>query len=310
MEQRVKERTAELSRYRDHLEELVEERTAELKTANVHLQREINERMQAEQARRQAVTELEEQRTLSMRSDRLRSLGEMAAGIAHELNQPLMSVSGLAEHILIGRQRGWPLSPDDLDDRMERIVDQADRMAHIIEHVRMFAREVGKPEMSPIQVNEIVTSSLDLLGAQFQSHGLKLESNLVEALPLVQANPFSLEEVVLNLLNNARDAVEERPDGDGTPFSGRVLVRTGINGKGPESEVSIEVVDNGAGIRQEILTKVFDPFFTTKGPDKGTGLGLAISKTIVEEFCGTLQIQSTTGEGTTVTISLPVDRQS
>jgi two-component system C4-dicarboxylate transport sensor histidine kinase DctB len=98
MEQRVKERTAELSRYRDHLEELVEERTAELKTANVHLQREINERMQAEQARRQAVTELEEQRTLSMRSDRLRSLGEMAAGIAHELNQPLMSVRGLAEH--------------------------------------------------------------------------------------------------------------------------------------------------------------------------------------------------------------------
>ena len=93
MEQRVKERTAELSRYRDHLEELVEERTAELKTANVHLQREINERMQAEQARRQAMTELEEQRTLSMRS-----LGEMAAGIAHELNQPLMSVRGLAEH--------------------------------------------------------------------------------------------------------------------------------------------------------------------------------------------------------------------
>ena len=265
--------------------------------------RDITQRKRAEQAREQAERELKEQRARSIRSDRLRSLGEMAAGIAHELNQPLVGVRGLAEHTLIGMDRGWNLPEAKLKDRLGNIIEQADRMVHIIQHVRMFAREAGEYGFSPVQANDVVHASLDLLGAQFRSHGLELETDLAERLPHVQANPYSLEEVVLNLLSNARDAIETGAD-DGSA-RGRVLVRTALNDRGSVPEVRIEVVDNGPGIPEDIRAKVFDPFFTTKDPDKGTGLGLSISKSIVETFGGRIDIRSTPGERTTVTVTLP-----
>ena len=265
----------------------------------------VTERRQAEAARQTAESELEEQRTLLVRSDRLRSLGEMAAGIAHELNQPLSGVRGLAEHILIGMQRGWQLSADTLRDRVERIVEQADRMVHIIEHIRLFAREAGKPERTVVQVNEVVDSAIDLLGAQFRSHGLELGCELGEGLSPVRANPFSLEEVLLNLLSNARDAVEEQPQEEGAVSQGRVQVRTSMHGSGAGLQVHIEVSDTGVGIAEEVRARMFDPFFTTKDPDKGTGLGLAISRSIVEELGGRLEVQSTPGEGSAITVVLP-----
>jgi len=132
--------TDALRKGRDEQEFRVEERTAELRATNAKLLAEIAERRRAEEAQMAAEQKLEEQRALSMHSDRLRSLGEMAAGIAHELNQPLVGVRGLAEHILIGMERGWELSTETLRNRLAGIVEQADRMVHIIEHVRMFAR--------------------------------------------------------------------------------------------------------------------------------------------------------------------------
>ena len=263
----------------------------------------ITEHRQAQEARRQAEQELESQRALSMRSDRLRSLGEMAAGIAHELNQPLMGVRGLAEHILIGLERGWKLTEGDLQDRASRIVEQADRMVHIIEHIRLFAREAGNPELIAVQVNDVVKSAFDMLGAQFRSHGLELEHKLGVNLPSVRANPYSLEEVLLNLLSNARDALDDMSvDVEG---SGRVVVSTSASEADGRSQVLIEVVDTGVGIPQNIIDRVFDPFFTTKDPDKGTGLGLAISRSIIEEFHGSLRIDSTLARGTHATIRLP-----
>ena len=113
---------------------LIESGSAEYVLA---LARDISDRKEAEEAKSRAEEELETQRSLSMRSDRLRSLGEMAAGIAHELNQPLAAARGLAEHLLIGMDRGWDMWPDKVRERVSGIVDQADRMTHIIEHVRM-----------------------------------------------------------------------------------------------------------------------------------------------------------------------------
>jgi len=272
--------------------------------------RDISEWLQMEEGRRAAESELETQKALSMRSDRLRSLGEMAAGIAHELNQPLMGVRGLAEHILIGIARGWELSDEKLKDRTERIVEQVDRMVHIIEHVRLFAREAGKPERSSVQINEVVQSGIDLLYVQFRTHGVELACQLQQGLPAVSANPFSLEEVVLNLLNNARDAVEERFAREEIDTYARVMVRTGLEGADAGAKVNIEVEDNGVGIPEELIDRVFDPFFTTKEPDKGTGLGMAICKAIVEDFDGSLQLQSVVGEGTTISVLLPVEARA
>lgn len=266
----------------------------ELEAINKNLEQRIQDRD----------SELEEQRTLSMRADRLRSLGEMAAGIAHELNQPLVGVRGLAEHCLIAIDKGWDLSEEKLKERLTGIVEEADRMVHIIQHVRLFAREAGKPELSKVQVNDVVKSSIDLVCVQFRSHNLDITAEMADGLPAVMANPYSLEEVILNLLRNARDAVEDRLGTDGWAEA-RVVVRTASNGHG----VHIQVEDNGVGIGEDVLPNIFDPFFTTKDPDKGTGLGMAISRSIVEDFGGVLQVESTRGSGTTATIDLPAMRQ-
>ena len=273
----------------------------ERETGLIVTARDITEWQQMEEAREEAERELEAQKALAMRSDRLRSLGEMAAGMAHELNQPLMGVRGLAEHILIGIERGWELTQEKLKERANLIVEQADRMVHIIEHVRLFAREAGKPELSSVQINEVVQAGVDMLGVQFRSHGVELVCDLQENLPPVSANPFSLEEVVLNLLNNARDAVLERFGHGEVDLHGRVVVRTAGEG----DAVRIDVEDNGVGIPEEVMGRVFDPFFTTKEPDKGTGLGLAICKAIVEDFDGSMQIQSVPGAGAEISVILP-----
>jgi len=218
---------------------------------------------------------------LSVRSDRLRSLGEMAAGIAHALNQPLLGVRGLAEHSLIAMDRKWNVTEDKLRLRLTQIVDQSDRMSHIIEQVRMFAREAGGDDLGTVDVNEAVESAMSMVTAQFSSHGLELTLELGDGLPSVEANLFSLEEVLLNLVTNARHAVEEQA---ATCLDPRVIVSTALAGDDDTERVKIEVADNGTGIDPGILERVFDPFFTTKDPDKGTGLGLAISKSIVEQF--------------------------
>jgi C4-dicarboxylate-specific signal transduction histidine kinase len=175
-------------------------------------------------------------------------------------------------------------------------MNQADRMVHIIQHVRLFAREAGKPNRLPLQVNDVVLSALDMLSAQFRSHGIDLQTELTENLPDVSGNSFSLEEVILNLLNNARDAIE-----DHHPESGHIRIRTGMAG----THVLIDMADNGGGIPTEILDRIFDPFFTTKDPDKGTGLGFSVSRSIVEEFGGQIEVNSQTKQGTTIRITLP-----
>ena len=261
----------------------------------------ITERKKEEEGRREAERELESQRALSMRSDRLRSLGEMAAGIAHELNQPLVGVRGKAEHIVLGLERGWDVKPEVLKERARSIVEQADRMEHIIEHVRMFAREAGRPKMTPIQVNDVVVSALEMLSAQFRSRGVAIISDLGTDLPSITANSYSLEEVLINLLLNARDAVE-----DASKQEGSVHLRTCLSDGQARRHVRIEVSDNGTGVQGDYLEKVFEPFYTTKDPNKGTGLGLSVSKSIVEQFDGRIWMESTPGEKTKVTIALPV----
>ena len=294
--------TMALQEARDGLENHVEERTADLRAAtqqlaaaNKELQDQIGERLRVE-------AELETQRTLQMRSDRLRSLGEMAAGIAHELNQPLVGVRGLAEHTLLGQERGWELKAEALQERMEQIIAQADRMVHIIDHVRRFAREAGRPEMTTVQLNDVVQSALSLLQVQLRTHGVSLSTHLAADLPLIYANSFSIEEVALNLLNNARDAVEEKMTADKLT-SGWIKVETGHS----PDEVWVQISDSGTGIAADLQEKIFDPFFTTKDPDKGTGLGLSISRTIIEEHDGRIEVQSTPGQGTSITIALPIE---
>ncbi len=266
---------------------------------------EKNKQLKNEMIKRHKVEkELEEQRTLRIRSDRLRSLGEMAAGIAHELNQPLMGVRGMAELIMIAIKNGNSIPKEKIAKNANIIIEQADRMVHIINHIRLFAREAGNIEKTVEDLNEVVRSGISLLKAQFSAHGLILKADLSTDPLFVLINPFSVEEVILNLLSNARDAVEEKKNmcRDYLPY---VKITTQYVNENKEI-ACIEIKDNGIGIPQDITSKVFDPFFTTKEPDKGTGLGLSITKSIVEEFGGFILFDSKEDEGTVFTICFPI----
>lgn len=264
----------------------------------------ITARRQAEANRQQALEQLEAQKSLAMRSDRLRSLGEMAAGIAHELNQPLAGVRGLSEHILLAISRDWALPRAKIQERVEKIVAQADRMIHIIDHVRVFAREAGRPEMSSMDVNDVVRAAMDMHGVQFRSRGIELTCRLQDDLPASWGNSYSLEEVVLNLLSNARDAIIERLEGAGEYSGGRVQLFTELTETG---SILVSVVDNGVGLPVNDRERVFEPFFTSKGPDKGTGLGLSVSRSIVEQFDGRIWLEAALGGGMRAVVLLPAE---
>jgi len=240
--------------------------------------------------RRKAEMELRSQRAAGIRSDRLRSLGEMSAGMAHELNQPLVGVRGIVEHILIGLGRGWDMQGPELEARLSKVLEQADRMVHIIDHVRLFAREAGQPETRCIEINDVCESAVSLLRAQFASKSIRIHSDLSGNLPAVVANPYSLEEVIINLLNNARDSTEERGDLHGEWPA--IELTTGVEHDGAGTLVRVEVCDHGVGISKEGAGRIFDAFYTTKDPERGTGLGLSVSKTIVEEIGGQLELHS------------------
>ncbi len=266
---------------------------------NRQLKEEIKKRRLAEQ-------QLEAQRTLRMRSDRLRSLGEMAAGMAHELNQPLVGVRGLAELIQVSMDGGIKISEETLRDNIHRILEQADRMVHIINHIRMFAREAGNRHASRVDINEVVRSGMSLLKAQFKSHGLSMEDRLHPEPLYAFVNPYSVEEVLLNLLTNSRHAVEKKYDRyKDSGFRSLVVIETGRSDHGTEENVWIKVSDNGMGICPSIEDKIFDPFFTTKDPDKGTGLGLSICKSIVEEFGGSIGFKSEKEKGAVFSVEFP-----
>jgi two-component system, cell cycle sensor histidine kinase and response regulator CckA len=279
-------------------------------TGAIHVISDITKRRRAEKAKKTAEDELAVHRLLAARADRLRSLGEMAAGIAHELNQPLVGVRGLAEHCLIAMQKGWNITQEKLREKLALIVDQADRMSHIIEHVRTFAREADKPEMRSVRINDMVRGAVSMLGTQLKAQGIVLECELADNLTLISANPFSLEEVVLNLITNARDAVLEKMKA-GVPIPHPfVVLRTFEESQNDTHRVIIQLVDKGVGIPDELIGRVFEPFFTTKGPDRGTGLGLPVCKRIVEQFGGTMSIHSEAGRGTTVTVAFPAQEVS
>jgi signal transduction histidine kinase len=150
-----------------------------------------------------------------------------------------------------------------------------------------------------VQLNEVVRGALDVLREQFQAHGVDLGAVLADDLPPVLANPFSLEEVVLHLLANGRDAVTDKGD----PTGARVEVRTGRSADG--TQVWLAVQDNGVGIPEGLQDQVFTPFYTTKHPERGTGLGMALSRSIVEQLGGHIELRSALDQGTTVTVFLP-----
>jgi histidine kinase len=233
---------------------------------------------------------------LTIATDRLQKMNEMASGLAHELNQPLMGVRGLAEHVLLALQNNWNMPEQKMIIKMQHIIEQTDRISRLIEHMREFTRKAIQPETRRIQVNQVIESALGLFGAQLKSRGIRIETKLALDLPRIRINPFSLEEAISQLVSNAANSFHEQEDRND-------LALVVLESRQEEDRVVVEVKDNGEGIPRESLSRVMEPFYTTRDPGQGVGLGLPLVQAIVEQSAGSLQIKSHQGRGTCVSMS-------
>ncbi|GAB4441993.1 MAG: response regulator [Chloroflexi bacterium OHK40] len=230
-----------------------------------------------------------------IQSEKLSAIGQLVAGVAHELNNPLTSVSGYAQLLL----RDTRL-PADTHQDIEQIYAQAERAGKIVQNLLIFARE-HKPERRMVSVNEAITSALALQNYQLKVDNIGVLAELAPDLPFTTADSHQLQQVFLNLITNARHAMVEK-GGRGTLTLRSSLVR-GENGV---AMIQVEVADTGVGIPERDLPKIFNPFFTTKPVGQGTGLGLSICFGIIKEHDGQIWAESQLGVGTRIFVTLPV----
>lgn len=225
-------------------------------------------------------------------SSKLATLGEMTTSVAHELNQPLNIIRMAAGNIRRKISKGTP-DPEYLDQKLKRIQDQTERAAAIIDHMRMFGRtaEGADEKLDP---KKVITNVLDLIGEQLRLLGIEVVKEFPDECPSIKGNMIQMEQVVLSLLNNARDAIEDH-DGE-KKITLRVVEENG--------GIQIIAEDTGGGIPEDALPRIFEPFYTTKEMGKGTGLGLSVSYGIIRDMGGTIEAENIDG-GAKFTITLP-----
>jgi PAS domain S-box-containing protein len=223
-----------------------------------------------------------------IQAEKLSSLGGILSGVAHEMNNPLTSIIGIAQMIMRG-----PV-PEEIREKLDVIHRESMRTAKIIQGLLTFARE-HKPERKMILVNKIIEESYRLREYEFRVDGIEMKLELAKNIPLTAADPYQLQQVFINLINNSRDALA---DGGGSVLIIRSFRR--------ENSIVIEFEDDGPGIPEQDMGFIFDPFFTTKDVGKGTGLGLSIVYGIINEHGGKIEVKSSSGKGAKFTIFLPV----
>ncbi len=233
---------------------------------------------------------------LVIQSSKMAALGKMAAGIAHEINNPLA---------VIGEKAGWMkdlLTEEDIsrsenfkefEDSIRKIEYHVERAKKVTHRLLGFARRM-EPLQETVDVNKTLDETIDFLKNESRYRNIDLQTDFFPDLPNITSDSSQLQQVFLNILNNAIDAIGK---------NGMVMIKTRFLPK--NSELSVEITDNGPGIPKEMVAKIFDPFFTTKEVGKGTGLGLSIVFSILEKLGGRIMVASEEGKGTTFTIYLP-----
>ena len=231
-------------------------------------------------------------------AQRMESIGTLAAGVAHEINNPINGVIGYAEIL-----RDHYYKQGQNADIPERIIKEADRIAEIVKNLLSFARD-RKEEHSPVHINDILSNTLSLIEKQIIKDGTKISVNVPSDLPKIKARTQEIQQVLLNIINNARHALNQRfPELNENKLLEIKSETIEVQGR---NYVRTTFYDSGAGIPENILEKICDPFFSTKPYGKGTGLGLAISHGIIKNHDGSLMFESLEGEFTKVMIDLPV----
>jgi PAS domain S-box-containing protein len=239
-------------------------------------------------------------------NERMAGLGEMAAGIAHEINQPLNIMSLSFENILYELSLKKKIDEASLHNRSEKIFESLLRIEKIIDHIRDFSREQQDYILTLFDVNESIINAESVVAEQFRLKNIELVNILNEKNSKVVGNTYKFEQVILNLLLNAKDALEEKEAISDQEFHKIIKIKTSED----EHNIFIEIVDNGVGIKPDELHKIMLPFYSTKEPGKGTGLGLSISFGIIKEMNGNIEVTSVFSSGTKTRIILPIENAS
>lgn len=234
---------------------------------------------------------LKKTQTQLMHSAKLKTLGELSAGLAHEINHPLTVIMGLSQNLLHGS------SPDDPDfEKLQLIAAAARKMDLIIKHLRIFSRSEDNGLLKePVDINNVIRSAFLILSYALASSAIQVRMNL-SSVPPVNGSATRLEQVVINLVTNARDVM---------PNGGTLEVTTQALEKNNATFVRMSVSDTGCGIPDDIKERIFEQFFTSKKAGTGTGLGLSISSAIISEHMGAIFFESTAGKGTTFHVTFP-----
>ncbi len=288
----------------EQLEERVKERTVELEDTNLKLQTEIKERELTQSQLKDAYDNLSQtHNTLKdtqaqlIQAGKMAALGELGAGIAHELNQPLTAIVGFSKLML---------NTDDQKSKTTKLLNiiyqQGLRMADIIDKIVAFSRP-QKMAITSMDIRTVINDCLALLEAQLKNRNIEHPLDFPKNFPLVMGVPNHLQQIFLNLINNARDAVCSHWH---QKIGGKIVVKGRIK---DDDVAEIIISDNGLDIPDDNVDKLFDPFFTTKGPDKGTGLGLSISYRILQEMNGDLFFRRGVDNEKQFVVQLPIQTQ-
>lgn len=224
-----------------------------------------------------------------IQSEKLSAVGEFVAGVAHELNNPLATVMGFSEIL-----KSAPVEPK-YQRHLLMIFKSAERCQKIVQSLLTFARR-HQPERAPVAVNKLVEEVLEIVAYQLRTNNVEVVRDFHPALPPVLADGHQIQQVIINLVNNARQAIEAHQP------AGKLVITT----EADAANVRIKITDNGPGISAENMRKIFDPFFTTKGVGKGTGLGLSLCYGLIKEHGGNITVSSESGKGATFVVELPV----
>lgn len=252
----------------------------------------------------QLTQQLELSQSQVIQSSKLASVGELAAGIAHELNQPLM-VMRSKNQLLHRRLQKESITPEQIAEAIEMVDRNTKRMMNIINHLRAFSRQAEQAQ-DLVQINQVIDDCFLLIGEQLRLRDIQIKKEFDPGLPRIKADGNRLEQVFLNLLGNARDAVVEKREKsvDKEKYQAEIDIHTGMSED--RSHIVILISDNGCGIPPLLSQTLFDPFVTSKEVGKGTGLGLSISYGIIQEHRGQIRVAQSGPEGTTFCVELPV----
>lgn len=248
--------------------ELIQEKEHEIMQMNTNLEKLVEAR----------TSELNEERAIAVERSKLASLGEMAGGVAHEINNPLAIIQGLSEQ-LNRRMENGQATPEKIKETLLRIAKTSDRIAKIVKGLRSFARDGGSDPITPTPMNTIIEETMGFCEARMKNHGIELRLKNTQCSAEIPCRSVQISQMLLNLLNNSVDAIE------GTPSAWIELEV--IDNPGT---IEVHVTDSGKGIPKDIAAKIFQPFFTTKPVGKGTGLGLAIIAGIAKSHNGEIWI--------------------